>query len=117
MTNPLIRVYSDMASAEQARVHLLASGFSSDSIELTARDDEAGPVKSNFAVGNGGAAGRTFDTTSGFNNDIYKDDYATPLQHGNFVLMVDADDESTRQRACDIMDRFGAVDVERRTSR
>jgi hypothetical protein len=116
MTNPLIRVYSDMASAEQARRHLLASGFPADSIELTARDDEAGPVQGNFAVGNSGGRD-AFDTASGFNNDIYRDDYATPVQRGNFVLMVDAGDEPARQQACDIMDRFGAVDVERRTAR
>jgi hypothetical protein len=42
----------------------------------------------------------------------------TPVRsHGSYVLTVDADDEEQIARASDIMDRFGAKDVEEATAR
>jgi hypothetical protein len=119
MTTPLVRVYSDLASAEQARAQLLASGFLPDHVQLSVRDDEAGPVEGNFAVGNGGGAERNrrdisslLDPSARFNNDIYEDDYQAPVQRGSYVLMVDATDDAAQRQASDIMDRFGATDIE-----
>lgn len=124
MANPLVRVYSDLAAAQQAREQLLASGFLSDKVSLTARDDEAGPVEGNFAVGNGAGATRSAGMfgarqrrSASFNSDIYRHDYQTTVQRGNYVLMVEAEAEQERERACDIMDRLGAVDIDRRTAR
>ena len=52
MSHTLIKVYDDFSAAQNAREQLLASGFSSSSVHLSSRDDEAGPVEGNFTVGN-----------------------------------------------------------------
>lgn len=124
MPNPLVRVYRNLAAAEQARTQLLASGFLADHVHLSARDDEAGPVEGNFIVGNGigderhrRGIGASLDSSSRFNNDIYEQDYQSQASGGNYVLLVDAEAEPDRQRACDIMDRLGAVDIEQRSAR
>jgi len=38
-------------------------------------------------------------------------------ERGTFLLVVDAGDDDQQTRACDIMNRFNAIDVDRRTGK
>lgn len=102
MANTLVKSFDNFAAAEKARDALLAGGFSSSSVQLSAREDEAGPAMGNFTVGN--ASGR----------ERYEDDYSRTIQRGNYLLIVDADDDDQADRASDITGRFGAIDVDAR---
>jgi hypothetical protein len=115
MATTLIHSYDTLFDAESAQQQLLASGFSSENIHLTVREDEAGPVQGNFTVGNGTSDySARLDPTepSGVNNDeTYERDFKDTMQRGTFLLTVDADDEAQRRRASEILQRYGGLDM------
>lgn len=118
MTNTIVRVFDRFSDAENARNELLGSGFSSSSVRLSSREDEAGPVEGNFTVGNkdtgtGGISG-FFHSLMGNEDQTYERSYANVAQRGSYVLTVDANDDDQLARAAGIMDRFGAIDVDKR---
>ena len=117
MRNTVVRTYDNLASAESARRELLRHGFSADSVELRVGLDEAGPVEGNFVenqkdMGTGPGSG-VF--TPEERTDAYNDD--EPVWRGGYLLAVDADGAEQEASAADIMDRFGAIDIEARTGR
>lgn len=106
MNNMIIRIYDNFSHAEHARDALLASGFDAPDVQLTVNDDEAGAVEGNFAVGNGN-----------YKDESYKNNYASAVKRSAFMLTVDVVDEAQQHRATDIMDKFGAVDVDSLTAK
>jgi hypothetical protein len=115
MATTLIHSYDTLFDAESAQQQLLASGFTSENIHLTVKDDDGGPVEGNFTVGNGTSGfGARFDPTEppGVDDDeTYERDFKDPMQRGTFLLTVDADDDTARQRASEILHRYGGIDL------
>ncbi len=99
MSDAVIRILDDFAVAKLAREALLANGFGADQVELRIPDDEAGPVKGNFLVGN--SSDQDPDHT-------YDRNYANIEQAGQCILTVMALSPATALRAAEILDRFGA---------
>ncbi len=114
----LTRIFDQFSDAEDARGELLASGFAAYQIELSASDDEAGPVEGNFTVGNAATATgpieRMLKWLSGADKHIYSRNDAKTAFRGVCRLHVDAQDAQQLARAADIMRRFGGVDVDAR---
>lgn len=116
MSHTLIKVYDDFSAAQSAREQLLASGFSSSSVHLSARDDEAGPVEGNFTVGNKdrdtkGAGGLFRSLLGGHDDptasdDVYTRKFENVVQRGMYMLTVDATDDNEAARASDIINRL-----------
>ncbi|MFP5393249.1 MAG: hypothetical protein ACLGI6_17145 [Gammaproteobacteria bacterium] len=94
----IIRIFSVFEHAEQARDALQAEGFEASSIELSVRDDEAGPVQGNFTVGN-------LSTES--QQHTYERNYANMEQRGHCMLTVQAPDSDVAARAIAILERMG----------
>lgn len=128
MANTVTRVYDNFAAAENALNALLHSGFSKDEVELTAREDESGGMQGNFVSGDGstnrdrkhrGGVSDVFRSSSGNDDSSYERDFAPKqAQYGNsYVLTVDSGDDEQLHRASDIMDQFGAIDVDKLTAR
>jgi hypothetical protein len=121
MANTLVRVYDRFSDAENARNELLHAGFPASSVHLVSNEDEAGPVQGNFTVGNASASrngnGGFFRSLLGGDDHTYQRDYADVVQRGSYLLTVDADNDDQLVRASDITKRFGAVDVDERTSK
>jgi hypothetical protein len=117
MANTIVRVYNSFSDAENARKELLDSGFSSSSVNLSSREDEAGPVEGNFTVGNKdtetGVGGLLRSLIGG--KEPYVEKYGNVTQRGSYLLTVDGADEAQLAQASSIMDRFGAVDIDERT--
>lgn len=118
MPHTLVRVFDSLATAEAARRALLESGFDQAEVELSATEDEAGPVEGNFVLdekdtGAGSAPGPIsklfgLETRTGaYNND-------TPVWRSAVRLVVAAGDEAHLARAGEILDRCSAVDVDAR---
>lgn len=116
MPNTLVRIYDNLAAAENARKQLLASGIPPDNVHLDSRLDEAGPVEGNGILdakdmGKGPAEGPynellgVEERTDAYNN-------SEPVWRGTVMLTVDAEDEAQSARATDIMDRMGARNVD-----
>lgn len=115
MPQPLIRSFESFSDAEQAREALMAAGFGGR-VELSVRDDEAGPVEGNFMAGNGRIA-----TASGegarqplmaAGDDIYHRNFRYVAHRGVNLLVVQAEEGDEQQRARAILDRYGAVDID-----
>jgi hypothetical protein len=121
MPNTLVRIYDNLVNAEYARNELLGCGFPASSVHLDSNDDEAGPVEGNFildskdgqpsGVGHRGRSkGRHPHPSGGHMGSM-------AVQRGTYVLTVEADSDEQCARAAEVMDRFGAIDVDRLTSR
>ena len=120
MATTLIHSYDTLFDAESAQQQLLASGFASENIHLTVKEDEAGPVQGNFTVGNGTSdysAALDPGEPAGVNNDeTYERDFKDPVQRGTYLLTVDTDDDAQHQRASEILQRYGGIDLHVPTS-
>jgi hypothetical protein len=125
MAITVIRIYDDFYAAEQARTELLQSGFVETCVHLTTREDEAGPACGNFVLP---GKARAPDKEKGFFGNLFsgvriahnsENSHARQNRSGQigpygvYLLTVDAGDEFQYDRAADIMNRYGAFDVER----
>ena len=113
MPRALIRTFERYADAQQAREALLAAGFDGR-VELSVPDDEAGPLEGNFAVGNGRAASAG-DARQPFTrpgDDVYHRNFRHAPQRGMNLLIVQAEQDDEHERACAILDRYGAIDID-----
>lgn len=100
MPNKLIRIFDEYADAEGARDALLQAGYDKEAVRVSVRDDEAGPVEGNFAVGNGGG------------EQSYARDYEKPAQRGTVMVEVHAADTSAAAAAASLLERFGGRDID-----
>lgn len=119
-TRTVVAVFDDRSTAEQAVADLVSSGFSRSSIDITANDGSA----IDSAFGNTGLTGQQpRDSSGGGIGGFFRrmfgadDDYAThydeAVSRGAIVVTITTDDED---RAADILDRNGAIDVEERAA-
>jgi hypothetical protein len=119
MVNTVVRVYDKFLDAENARKELLASDFSPSCVHLSSEDDEAGPVEGNFITSDNAkdkkGIGDVFYYLVGTEDTAYHTNYDDVVQRGSFVLTVESDDDAQLMRASSIMDRFAAIDINRRT--
>jgi hypothetical protein len=114
MPTTLISVYDRLPAADHARNELLASGFDIDCVHLSAQEDEAGAMKSNFTVGNPDRPINQRERFGPDNDDqTYARSYAGPQRHAEILLTVDAKSDEQTRRAADILQRCGAVRVDR----
>lgn len=95
MSETVVRVFDSIEVAERARDALLDAGFSNSRVHLVAKNDEAGPVESNFAVGNGNRS-----------DESYGGNFAPAANRGDFLLTVETADEQEYQQALALLDDF-----------
>jgi hypothetical protein len=111
----LPRIFEKLQDAENAREALMAEGFLRDRIQLTSRQDEAGPVEGNFVVGNSKqdtVEHTEFSNTLGGEGDnTYRHNFARTVERGMYMLVVEAE-ETECARAAEIMKLHGATDVD-----
>ena len=106
MDQLVVRVFDAFDQAEHARDLLFSQGFATEAIELSVREDEAGPTEGNFTVGNSsvGSIQHTYDTN-----------YAHILFRGQCMVTVLARGTAQAAHACLILERFGGRDPDSRT--
>jgi uncharacterized protein (TIGR02271 family) len=124
MTSTSIRtvvgVFDDRSTAQIVVEELVNSGFDRSSIEINSHDSYA----SDAARGNTGLTGETRDHSgggiSGFFRRMFGDhdrehygNYAEAVRRGSSMVCVTTDEQNA-DRAADILDRNGAVDVDQR---
>jgi hypothetical protein len=102
--NGLVRSFAMLERAEAARTAVLSLGLSPDAVQLQVLQDEAGPVESNFVVGNGRAAP---DDTS-----AYAANFADPVARGTCLLMLSTIPDDKRSKVEAALNEFGGVDVD-----
>jgi uncharacterized protein (TIGR02271 family) len=120
--NALVAIFSDRATANSAVQQLIRNGFQSDQVEISSTED----IARQAAAGNAGLSGVQHDDSSGggiagffrrlFSSDDKEDDrtyYSNAVRRGQAAVMVRADEDSL-DRAADILNQSGAIEVEDR---
>ena len=131
MQHTLVAVFDNRSDAQKALEDLVASGFSGQSARLS-EGDPTGQT----SLQSTSASGSTTETTSttanatstdgsigssikNFFSDIFGSDHSTDAQmysnavtRGHYVLTLDADSEPEVERAADIVERYGPVDID-----
>ena len=97
-------LYDRFDDADAARSALLEAGFAADTVQLSSRADEAGPMEGHFYVGNGAREAP---------GDEYDNDFAGRVERAANMLTVEIRHGPERERAAEIMRRFHPVDVGR----
>jgi len=108
MPHTVVRIFNDLAIAQHARDQLLNSGFTPDSVHLSANQDEAGPVEGNFILDKqdtGSDSGRRLIHRL-FSSDAPHTN-SRPVWPDSYLLTVDIDSDEQLERASDIMERTG----------
>jgi hypothetical protein len=83
---------------------VLSLGLSPDAVQLQVLQDEAGPVESNFVVGNGREAP---DDTS-----AYAANFANPVARGSCLLVLITIPNDQRSKVEAALSEFDCVDVD-----
>lgn len=123
MSNTLVALFETENEARAVVEELVRSGFSRDEVHLSS----GGTYTSDVAAGGSGLSGRAPGEHHGggfmawlgslFGDDDYAHEdagrYDRAVQHGNCVVAVNVDDEARREEALDIMNRHGALDIDR----
>lgn len=116
----VVGVFESESRARQVVDELLRNGFSRSDVHLSSESDYAGEI----ASGGAGLHGRSPEHhhTGGFmgwlksvfndeESEYHSNRYSDAVQHGRAVVAVDAD-ENLRDRAIDIMNSNGAIDID-----
>jgi hypothetical protein len=98
MPDPILRSFSRLEDATNARDQLIAAGFQAAAVQLRVVDDEAGPAQGNFLVGNG----REGDSP-------YEKNFRDTIDRGAHLLLIEPGDDEQRNRAELILERLGAI--------
>ncbi len=118
-THSVTAIFADRQTAESARQELFRNGFNADQVELTTTDQ----FRLDAASGNAGLSGHHHHGEGGgiggffrrlFGADATDEDrtyYSRAAERGDTALVVHADEDAV-DRAADILNNSGAVDVD-----
>jgi uncharacterized protein (TIGR02271 family) len=118
MQHTLVAVFDNRSDAQKSMDELLAGGFARGDVRLS----EGDPVGSASAADTSAARGDDASFSGSIRNffsDIFGTDRSEPAQmyseavaRGHYVLTVTADQEAEIERAADIVERYGPVDID-----
>jgi len=121
MTKTVVGIFDDRTTANRAVEELVTAGFNRNQIDVTSHDS----YLSDAASGNTGLTGTTQHSHGGgisgwFRRHFGDDDYSTygthyaeAVRRGGTAVVVRTNDVDT-ERATDILDRNGAIDIDTR---
>jgi hypothetical protein len=111
-TATIKRSFATLEQANAAAHALAEAGIAKDALRIWPREDEAGPVSGNFAVGNGAR------TDSGFNDPArpgygttYEGNFDRPVARGTVLLLAAGLDEGQERIAHDVLSGMGGTDL------
>jgi uncharacterized protein (TIGR02271 family) len=124
MQHTLVSVFDNRADAEHAQDELLASGFSRDEVRIskgdptgqtdsvTGRSTGSLTTEGHEEGGIGASIKNFFGDIFGTDNNPHVQKYSDAVSRGHHVLTVIAVDEAEVERAADIVERHGPVDID-----
>lgn len=110
MQHTLAAVFDNRSAAQQAMDELINSGFPRSDITLQQTASATGSARSDD--------GSIVSSVKHFFHDLFSDDdgdakvYAEAINRGNCVLTVTAASEDEVERAADIVERYGPIDID-----
>jgi uncharacterized protein (TIGR02271 family) len=118
-------VFDNRADADRAQDELLASGFSRQDVRLSNADATGATDSISGATtttgerhdeGIGASIKHFFSDIFGSDNSEHAQRYSTAVSRGHHVLTVSADSEPEVERAADIVERHGPVDIDEKSA-
>jgi uncharacterized protein (TIGR02271 family) len=118
MQHTLVAVFDDRSDAQKTMDELLASGFARPDVRLSEGDPTGHASEADTVIDR--REDESFgDSIRHFFSDIFGADRGEPAQmyseavaRGHYVLTLTAEEESEVERAADIVERFGPIDIE-----
>ena len=116
MTQTVVGIFDEVKDAQLAIDQLLASGFSRDNIDFTARNTGTADTNSSSDRHEEGFG----ESISKFFSNLFSDDedeakrYTSVAERGNVVTVHTSSTEES-QRVADVLDKFGSVDIDERS--
>jgi len=136
MQHTLIAVFDNHNDAVSAKNELLSSGFTDSEVRLSHGDESAPGGSMSSTAGASPSTSTTTTTTTadhepsigesiknffadifGSDSDGYSTKYSAAVERGNHVLRVNTDSEAEVERAADIVERFGPVDIDEQSEK
>lgn len=115
----IIGVYEELAPARSAKNDLIASGFSSRTVQLNPDHEQAttrGPSVQKSPTVSASIENFFRSLFSMDDKSTYSNLYAEAVRRGNYVLTVDVASEEARLQAEQIMNRYGPMDMDERSA-
>jgi uncharacterized protein (TIGR02271 family) len=123
MQHTLVAVFDNRSDAQSAMDELLASGFTRDNVNVSSADLAAGASATTAAgttttapqeEGVGASIKNFFESLFGTDNDAHAIRYSNAVTSGRHVLTLTTTSEPEVERAADVIERFGPIDIDER---
>ncbi|MBW8897484.1 MAG: DUF2382 domain-containing protein [Massilia sp.] len=129
MQHTLVAVFDNRSDAQSAMDELLASGFTRDNVYVSSADLTGQAGTSSYASstvdtttttgttheeGIGASIKHFFENLFGSDNDEHVTRYSSVVSAGQHVLTLTTTSEPEVERAADVIERFGPVDIDER---
>ena len=119
MQHTLVAVFDNRSDAQKALEDLVASGFARTAVRLSEDDSSVGSSNTADTASEGtsiGASIRTFFAdVFGSERDRDIDLYSNAVNRGHFALTLQADSLPEVERAADIVERYGPLDIDEKS--
>jgi len=120
MQHTLVAVFDNRSDAQNAMDELLASGFARDNVNLSSADLSGTATTTGATLGStheegvGASIKHFFENLFGTNQDEHATRYSNAVTGGQHVLTLTTDSEPEVERAADLIERFGPIDIDER---
>jgi uncharacterized protein (TIGR02271 family) len=120
MQHTLVAVFDNRSDAQNAMDELLASGFTRDNVYVSSADLSGTTATTGTTLGTtheegvGASIKHFFENLFGSDNDEHATRYSTAVSGGQHVLTLTTTSEPEVERAADVIERFGPVDIDER---
>jgi uncharacterized protein (TIGR02271 family) len=120
MQHTLVAVFDNRSDAQNAMDELLASGFTRDNVYVSSADLTGTTTTTDTTLGAtheegvGASIKHFFENLFGSDNDEHATRYSTAVAGGQHVLTLTTTSEPEVERAADVLERFGPIDIDER---
>jgi len=123
MQHTLVAVFDNRSDAQNAMDELLASGFSRSDVSVSSADPtgqtsslggDMPRLDETHEEGIGASIKHFFTGLFGSDNDAHVSRYSDAVTRGHHVLTLTTQSEPEVERAADVIERFGPVDIDER---
>ena len=125
MQHTLVAVFDNRSDAQSAMDELLASGFTRDNVNVSSADLATGSSATTAAStttttttaqeeGVGASIKNFFESLFGTDHDEHAIRYSNAVTSGQHVLTLTTMSEPEVERAADVIERFGPIDIDER---
>lgn len=117
MSQTVIGIFDDASEAQEAVQNLYKNGFSGNNVDVSSRDNDETDSNVRGYDDNdsfGSSISNFFGSLFGSNDDDNAKNYSEVAKRGSSIVTVHAQSSEEASRAAEILDEYGAVDVDER---